>query len=83
MFFYHKLYYFADVYYAHSHQRQLVGLTGVLRQSAIVTIKAVQTLLLTGVIPKAIKTKRCDGCSLFSRCLPGAVDKIGRYQEAK
>lgn len=71
------------IYYAHSHQRQLVELTSELRQSAIATIKAVQTLLLTGAMPKAIKTKRCDGCSLFSGCLPGAVDKIGRYQEAK
>lgn len=71
------------IYYAHSHQRQLVNLTSELRQSTTTTIKAVQTLLLTGVMPKAIKTKRCDGCSLFSQCLPGAVDKIGRYQEAK
>ena len=71
------------IYYAHSHQRLLVEITGELRQSTIATIEAVQALLLTGVMPKAIKTKRCDGCSLFSRCLPGAVDKIGRYQEAK
>jgi len=71
------------IYYAHSHQRQLVEITNQLRQNAIATIQAVQTLLKTGEMPKAIVTKRCDGCSLFSRCLPGAVDKIGRYQEAK
>ena len=71
------------IYYAHSHQRLLVEITGELRQSTIATIEAVQALLLTGVMPKAIKTKRCNGCSLFLRCLPGAVDKVGRYQEAK
>lgn len=71
------------IYYAHSHQRLLVEITGELRQSAIATIEAVQALLLTGVMPKAIKTKRCNGCSLFLRCLPGAVDQVGRYQEAK
>ncbi|MDB9521507.1 CRISPR-associated protein Cas4, partial [Dolichospermum circinale CS-1225] len=36
----------------------------------------------TGAMPKAIKTKRCDGCSLYSRCLPQVADKVGRYQEA-
>ncbi len=70
------------VYYAHSHQRQLVEISEQLRQTAIDTIKAVQILLFTGAMPKAIKTKRCDGCSLYSHCLPQAVEKVGRYQEA-
>jgi len=38
--------------------------------------------LFTGAMPKAVRTKRCDGCSLFARCLPQAVDKVERYQEA-
>ncbi|WP_414566146.1 MULTISPECIES: CRISPR-associated protein Cas4 [unclassified Anabaena] len=71
------------VYYAHSHQRQLVEISQQLRQTAINTIEAVQTLLFTGAMPKAVKTKRCDGCSLYSHCLPQAVEKVGRYQEAK
>ncbi|BAZ50209.1 hypothetical protein NIES4103_28230 [Nostoc sp. NIES-4103] len=70
------------IYYAHSHQRQLVEISEELRQSAIATIEAVQTLLFTGVIPKAIKTQRCDGCSLYSSCLPQALEKVKRYQEA-
>ncbi|MBW4563886.1 MAG: hypothetical protein KME32_22635 [Mojavia pulchra JT2-VF2] len=37
-----------------------------LRHSAITTIEAVQTLIFMGAMPKAIKTKRCDGCSLYS-----------------
>lgn len=70
------------IYYAHSHQRQLVQISEQLRQSAIATIEAVQTLLLTGAMPKAIKSNRCDGCSLYSHCLPQAVEKVARYQEA-
>jgi CRISPR-associated exonuclease Cas4 len=70
------------IYYAHSHQRQLVEITEELRQSAIVTIESVQKLICTGVMPKALKTKRCTGCSLYTRCLPGTADKVGRYQEA-
>jgi CRISPR-associated exonuclease Cas4 len=70
------------IYYAHSHQRQLVEINEELRQSAIATIKAVQMLLFTGTMPKAVKTKRCDGCSLYGRCLPQATEKVGRYQEA-
>ncbi|WP_341531595.1 CRISPR-associated protein Cas4 (plasmid) [Nostoc sp. UHCC 0302] len=70
------------IYYAHSHQRQLVEISEQLRQSAIATIEAVQALLLTGAMPKAIKSKRCDGCSLYSHCLPQAVEKVGRYKEA-
>jgi CRISPR-associated exonuclease Cas4 len=69
------------VYYAHSHQRQLVEITEELRQSTVATIEAVQMLLLTGFMPKAIKTKRCTGCSLYTRCVPEIVDKVGRYQE--
>ncbi|MDZ8235734.1 MAG: CRISPR-associated protein Cas4 [Nostoc sp. ChiQUE01a] len=69
------------IYYAESHRRQLVEITEELRQNAIATIKTVQTLLFTGTIPKAIKTKRCDGCSLYSQCLPQATEKVERYQE--
>ncbi len=70
------------IYYAHSHQRQLVEITQELRQSAIATIESVQKLICTGVMPQAIKTKRCTGCSLYTRCLPGTTDKVRRYQEA-
>ncbi|MEA5618704.1 CRISPR-associated protein Cas4 [Cronbergia sp. UHCC 0137] len=70
------------IYYAHSHQRQLVEINQELRQSTIATIEAVQKLLFTGAMPKAIKTNRCQGCSLYSRCLPQASDKVERYQEA-
>ncbi|OKH52715.1 CRISPR-associated protein Cas4 [Calothrix sp. HK-06] len=69
------------VYYAHSHQRQLVEITPELRQTVVDTIDAVQTLMFTGAMPKAVKTKKCDGCSLFSQCLPQAGEKVERYRE--
>lgn len=69
------------VYYAHSHQRQLVEITPELRQTVIDTIDAVQTLMFTGAMPKAVKTKKCEGCSLFSQCLPQAGEKVERYRE--
>ncbi len=70
------------IYYAQTHQRKLVEITPELRTSTIAVIESVKMLLFTGAMPKPIKTKRCNGCSLFSRCLPQAVDKVERYQEA-
>ena len=69
------------LYYTHSHQRRTVPITAELRNSAISTIQLVQTLLQTGTMPKAIYSKRCQGCSLYEQCLPQAVDKVKRYQE--
>ena len=70
------------IYYAHSHQRQPVEMSIVLRESTLATIQAVTTLLNTGLVPSAVYSKRCAGCSLYTQCLPQAVDKVGRYQEA-
>ena len=70
------------IYYTHSHQRQTVEITAELRASAIATIEAVQNLLATGIMPQAIYSQRCQGCSLYSQCLPQAADKVKRYQEA-
>lgn len=70
------------VYYAHSHQRQMVALSDELRERAVATIAAVRALLCTGTMPTAIYKKRCRGCSLYSRCLPQAAKKLKCYQEA-
>lgn len=69
------------IYYAHSHQRQLVEINQELRQSAIATIQSVTNLLETGMMPKPVYSKRCQGCSLYSQCLPKATDKVKSYQE--
>ncbi len=70
------------LYYAHSHQRQPVEISDELRESAIATIQSVTTLLQTGLMPKAVYTQRCKGCSFYPQCLPQAADKVRRYQEA-
>ena len=69
------------VYYAHSHQRELIEITELLRQETIATIEKVRQLIETGKRPPAIYDKRCKGCSLYSQCLPQAVEKVRRYQE--
>ncbi len=70
------------IYYAQSHQRQLVEISAALRAATIETIQSVRTLLVTGAMPAAVYTKRCEGCSLHRQCLPKAAAKVSRYQEA-
>lgn len=69
------------VYYAQTYQRQLVEINSELRQFTLATIADVMRLFDTGKMPLAIYDKRCKGCSLFSQCLPQAVEKVKRYQE--
>jgi CRISPR-associated exonuclease Cas4 len=70
------------VYYAQTHQRQLVEISSQLRNLTIATIHDVTRLLETGTMPMAIYSQRCQGCSLESQCLPKAVGKVKNYQEA-
>ncbi len=69
------------IYYASSHQRQPVAIDLALRQRAIATLRAVETLIQTGKIPPAVYSPRCKGCSLFDRCLPRLTEKVQRYRE--
>lgn len=69
------------LYYAQSHQRQPVEISAALRQQTIATIEAVTRILATGVMPTAVYSPRCKGCSLYSQCLPKAAAKVARYQE--
>lgn len=69
------------VYYAQSHQRQLVEISEGLREEAIATISAIINLFQTDRIPPAVYSKRCRGCSLERQCLPQATKKVGCYQE--
>ncbi|MFE4105539.1 CRISPR-associated protein Cas4 [Almyronema epifaneia] len=70
------------VYYAQSHQRQAIEITPTLKAEAIAAISAVYSLLHSGRMPPPVYGKRCRGCSLYSQCLPQAVKKVNRYQEA-
>jgi CRISPR-associated exonuclease Cas4 len=69
------------IYYAQSHQRQLVEITEELRQMAIATLTQVRELLQTGKMPPAVYSPRCKGCSLYSQCLPQAAQRLERYVE--
>ncbi len=69
------------VYYAHSHSRQLVKIDENLKAQTAETIAAVQRLFATGIVPLAVYSQRCKGCSLYAQCLPQAADKVGRYLE--
>ncbi|WP_088888933.1 CRISPR-associated protein Cas4 [Leptolyngbya ohadii] len=71
------------LYYAQSHQRQPVELSADLRQRTIETIAAVTDLLETGRMPPAVYSSRCQGCSLYSQCLPKAAVKVSRYREVE
>ncbi len=70
------------IYYAESHQRQLVEINAEMRSATLATIQAVTTLLETGKMPPAVYNQRCSGCSLYSQCLPQVTAKVKRYQEA-
>jgi CRISPR-associated exonuclease Cas4 len=69
------------LYYAQSHQRQPVEITNELRQQTIATIRDVTRILDTGAMPLPVYSPRCQGCSLYSQCLPKAAAKVARYQE--
>ncbi len=69
------------VYYAQTHQRQLIEISEELRRQTIATIQDVTKLLETGAMPTAVYSKRCQGCSLYEQCLPKVVEKVGRYRE--
>ncbi len=69
------------IYYAQSHQRQFVEINQELRETAIATIHAVTNLLITGIMPTPVYSKRCQGCSLNLQCLPKASERVRSYQE--
>ncbi len=69
------------VYYAHSHQRELIEITDQLREETIKNIGKIRRILETGEMPHAIYSKRCNACSLYSHCLPHAVEKVKRHRD--
>lgn len=70
------------IYYAQSHQRQLVEISDALRAYTVATIASVLELLTYGIVPKPVYSRRCTGCSLYAQCLPKAIEKVSCYQEA-
>lgn len=69
------------IYYAHSHQRQEIEISEDLRDRVRQTITEIQQLFTDNIVPQAVYSSRCRGCSLKSRCLPQAASKVACYQE--
>lgn len=69
------------VYYALSHQRQVVNLSADLRRFTLDTIERVWQILTAGVKPLPVYAPKCQGCSLVKQCLPRLADKVRRYRE--
>ncbi len=69
------------VYYAQSHQRVVVDLNQELRNETIEMIAVVRSLFETGIMPLPVYSRRCKGCSLYSKCLPQAAKKLVNYRE--
>jgi CRISPR-associated exonuclease Cas4 len=69
------------VYYVQSHQRQLVEISDGLRKEAIAIITSLTKLFQSRAIPLPVYSKRCQGCSLYSQCLPKLAEQVRRYQE--
>ncbi|MGB3514611.1 MAG: CRISPR-associated protein Cas4 [Microcoleaceae cyanobacterium] len=69
------------VYYAESHRRQLVEISTELINQTITTISDVLKLWESGIIPLAVYSPRCRGCSFFSQCLPLANERVKKYRE--
>jgi CRISPR-associated exonuclease Cas4 len=64
------------VYYVGTGRRQEVSFDATLRSYTIHTITAVHTLFETRQRPDAQAGVRCQGCSLYSVCLPKEVEKL-------
>jgi CRISPR-associated exonuclease Cas4 len=69
------------VYYALSHQRQLVEISDDLRQFTINTIDQVFKILMGDFKPLPVYAPKCKGCSLVKQCLPRLADKVRSYRE--
>jgi len=59
-----------------SYQRQKVELTDELREKTKKTIYEAHRVLQSGEIPKKAPINQCDGCSIYSYCLPKEINKI-------
>jgi len=74
------------IYHAASKRRRKVVFDEKLRSETLQTIDAVRRLLADIHVPPAVLKPRCDGCSLYSICLPeltgagASAERQERYQ---
>ncbi|MBI4916523.1 MAG: CRISPR-associated protein Cas4 [Acidobacteria bacterium] len=62
------------LFYGKTHRRHGVTFTPELRSHTERAAARLHELLASGVTPAAVKTKKCDACSLLPRCLPSPVE---------
>lgn len=60
----------AALYYHATRRRYKVELTDEIRRETLSTITATRLLLQEKRVPRGIRRKECDACSLFNICLP-------------
>ncbi|MBN1578407.1 MAG: CRISPR-associated protein Cas4 [Chitinispirillaceae bacterium] len=65
------------MYYGSQHRRVDVAFDESLRKLTKDTSMRLHSLLATSITPKAIYCKKCDNCSLFEICMPGASKMQG------
>lgn len=74
------------IYHVASKRRRKVVFDETLRSETLQTIEAVRRLLADVHVPPAVLKPRCDGCSLYSVCLPeltgadASTERQKRYQ---
>lgn len=70
------------LFYGKSRRRMEVPLTSELRCQTEEAARGLHDLIDSGITPSAQYEKKCDSCSLYSRCLPkttGSLKKIDLY----
>ncbi len=70
------------LFYAATARRLEIPLTQELRDETVRIIAAVRSLIQDGTRPRAEYGPRCNGCSLYSICLPREVARINRLLRA-
>jgi len=69
----------AFVYYGEPRRRVSVPLDDGLRQKVLDCIRGMRAMLESGRIPRPVKKKACNGCSLEPVCLPELADSSAAY----
>lgn len=71
------------LYYASSHHRRVVAVTGALLEMVVETAQSVREMLTSGRMPPpTTDVRRCKGCSLRERCQPVALLRLAEHDLA-
>jgi len=70
------------LYHAKSKRLMRVVIDADLRSKTVLVVEQVQRCFDDGDCPQAVSDVRCESCSLWASCLPGAHESIGRLDAA-